>query len=323
MQRGVLLDHRLAHPGGTVDRLRLHDQEVPAIHPGAGEENHERHVAARVRGQGAQGSSFAVTQQTDPARIHFGTHLQPGHRGHGIAAEVQHRRGSEISRGLTDPPVVVPQDHDPPARQVVREHEERPVSEHRLVAVLGTRARDQHDRGVGTVAGRNGECAREPVSGLRVVKPDLHHLVGEGGLRLLWPPRGQGLCVAALEVQWETAPSLGPLPVDRPPVGRNLPRVLTAQGREGEHDGTRIFGHGGQAEAEGALIGTVHRSRQLSGIRALDVKHQAKLRARHAQRPDPVARHHVARGRLLSARDAGTRETERREKSRYPCHGSP
>ena len=150
------VDHRLLHDPRTPDLIGvaeafrfehefpLRDEDPPAVDPRPGEHDDAGEVGAPGSEQRRDQSPFAVADDADPCRIDVGAFFEPLDRRFGISCEVDARRLRRIAARAADAAIVVTEDGNPGSRQGIGEDEERLVIHERLVAVLLTRAGDEH-----------------------------------------------------------------------------------------------------------------------------------------------------------------------------------
>ncbi len=101
-----------------------------------------------------------------------------------VRREVLGGRRGELARGLPDAAVVVAEHGDARPREVVRQHQERLVSEHGLVPILCPGSGHQDRRGEGAPASRDRQRACQRHAG-RAPDRDLQRVVGERRRRVL------------------------------------------------------------------------------------------------------------------------------------------
>ena len=148
------LDCGFVGAGGAREPLDLQREQRVAAQARAGQEHDESHLLRSRRDHGHDQAALAVADQTDPPGIDSLAGSQETHGRLSIAREVLGGGGREASARAADAAIVETEHRDPHAREMVSQHQERAMPEHRLVPVLGTGSGDQCHRWEGPGAPR-------------------------------------------------------------------------------------------------------------------------------------------------------------------------
>ena len=147
--------------------------------------------------------------------IDVGVFGQTGDPGQGVPCEVGGRGLRDVPRGAADPPVVVAQDRDPAAREMVGDDPEEGEADQFLVTVLRSRPRKHDHTREGARALGQGQRALQV--GLAVLERDLLLAVRDGLL-------GLGLHrLRAFDGERPDGDSLREIALDSVPVERPIP----------------------------------------------------------------------------------------------------
>ncbi len=291
---GLLLDHRRRRPGGDQDRPQLgHDDRV-AIHAGAGHQHHEGDVPIAPRHHRGDDAALAMADKADMARVDLGLGRQEARRRVGVVGEVGAGGGRIVAGGGADPALVVAQHRDAMPGQVVGDHREDRVAEHRLVATVAPRAGDQDHGREGARPIGDGQHPGQSHAGALHRDGDLVFGVGprrgaiDDGLgRWRGAPRqrqGQA-CAALIELPDPLVGALAPGPIISRPHSRH---------RETELGSVRDDGR--QGNAVGVLVEAVKGAVVTAARRLVNMDRQAQRPAAGLERALPIA-HRVFRHR--------------------------
>ena len=206
-------DLLLARAGGPCDGRGLLVHDLGAGHTRAGQQHGEPDRVRAGGRQGRYGGALAVPDEADATRIDVRTLQQPRDPGQRVVREVRRRGPGDAASGAADAAVVVPEDRDPPPREMVGNDPEDGETEQFLVPVLRPRPRDHDHRREGPrplgegqgafevhVAGLEGDLLLAVRYGLVALRLD--HCGALDGKR----PRGGPLRELAFDAEpWTTA----------------------------------------------------------------------------------------------------------------------
>ena len=174
------------HAGGEGDEAGLFGEDLRAGDAGSGEEDEEGDGLIACRGlvfgcnHGRDEAAFGVAEEAGAVGVDFGAGAEVGEASFGVGGELGGGGGGDGAGGVAYAAVVIAEDGDAVAGEVVGENEEGFVAEDGLVAVVRAGAGDEEDRGKGAGAGREGEGGGQGVAGGGVSVSDVDGLVGEG-----------------------------------------------------------------------------------------------------------------------------------------------
>ncbi len=263
--------------------MSLRAQAFRAGHGGAGHRNDEVGALAAAGQHIGDDAALAVTD--DPRGARFGTGGEPAQGACRVRGEVLQRGRGVVPFGCGRPPVVVTQDGDSAARQVVGRHEKRLVAEQLLVAVLSTRTGHQYDGRKGPLSGGQSQRAGEGDACCGVVE---HHLLRGVGVGRPGCLRSCAFLLAARESQRQPEPVLTESPCQG--VCDEGAFVGHAQGGRRDGESRSVEGCCGGGQPFGVLVGAVHDG----GVDTFvfgDVEYQCEFLRTDRQGAVPVARH--------------------------------
>jgi hypothetical protein len=158
-ERALLRNQGVRHAAVfRVARMLFHDQQV-APHARSRQQDDERDGRIFRRDHRRNHSAFRVADDADFSRIYFGARAQEAQRSLGVAGEVERGRALVDAARFADTTLVVTQQSDALAGQVVGQHQEQFVVENIFIAILWSRTGDQHHRRKRSLAVRDAERA--------------------------------------------------------------------------------------------------------------------------------------------------------------------
>ena len=250
-------------PGRDVDRLFLCHDYLIARHTRSRHHHNERHILVARRHHRRDHPALTVPNQSNFVRIDLGARFEIRHARLRVGCKVRRRCPGENSRRLANPSIIGSQHGNSAPRQVVRQNQKRFVPQQTLVAILRTRAGNQHHRGERSLAPRNRECRGQNDALPFVFAGDILLVIRIRPYRILRPLRFLlRIALERLQHQRECFRALRPLALDRRAIRRDLPFKHASNLVYLNPQRCAIAFHRGDRQPYSPLVGTVERRLQ-------------------------------------------------------------